>query len=56
MIFTLPWRGRVDAPQVRRGGVITLLGACEFHIDSFTPPRRFAPTLPLQGRLKETSP
>jgi hypothetical protein len=57
--FTLPWRGRVGSHgaqrNARRGGVtVSQLGHCSKR-ETVTPPRRFASTLPLQGRVNKAA-
>jgi hypothetical protein len=46
---TSPWRGEVATQGVAGGGGVFRGGGCT------TPPRRFAPTLPLQGRVKRAT-
>jgi hypothetical protein len=57
--MTLPSRGRVDAPSGAAGwgDHFSQFGALdEYACRWFAPPRRFAPTLPLEGRVKEDTP
>ena len=57
---TLPWRGRVDAAQQRRGGVNARSASCTAEARDragarLTPPRTCGPTLPLQGRVRRAA-
>jgi hypothetical protein len=47
--FTSPWRGEVAGQSPAGGGDVLIWLA------DFTPPRRSAPTLPIQGRVKMSS-
>jgi hypothetical protein len=46
--FTSPWRGEVAGQSPAGGGDVLSFA-------DFTPPRRSAPTLPIQGRVKMSS-
>jgi hypothetical protein len=49
LVPTLPWKGRVACGSQAQPGSGGGGGSC--CVSVFTPPRRFAPTLPFQGRV-----